>query len=912
MATCPACSADNPELSKFCSECGGALGPEIASTLPPRDRRVSAESSVLPPSADRSDHGRFLPGTKLANRYRIVSLVGTGGMGEVYRADDLKLGHTVALKFLPKDFSEDAQRLEYFHSEVRLTRQISHPNVCRVYDIGEADGQYFLSMEYIDGEDLKGLLRRIGRLPSDKGVEIAQQLCAGLAAAHDKGVVHRDLKPANIMIDGRGQVRITDFGLAKLAADDGEAEPAGTPAYMAPEQLARGETTIQSDLYSLGLIFYELFTGKAVHTTSSIPELLRVHEESSLVQPSSLVDNMDPAVERAILRCLEKVPHERPSSAAAVAASLPGGDPLAAVLAAGETPSPELVAAAGKSVAVSPAIGATYLTGIVILLFAASLLADRVRLVNRSPLERSADSLQDEAREILSDLGFNESIDSSAGGFSISDTDLDAVRKAELSLGLSDRWALLETGPWPGWRFWYRQSPTQLVASDFWETPGRLSHTRVTPKSPGWNVPGMAGVELSPRGELRRFQVIADWTSPENSTHTQVGIETWRAWFPERMIGFDLADLSTTTISSVSWIPRVAYDQAQCWEGQWPDSTQALYVVAAAYAGRPVHFEIHSPHAPTYETAGSAQTGQDLLIFIIIGVQVPAVALAWWNLRLGRGDRRGAFRLAFFVFVASMLTWVFGASHTTGLAEAGIFYIGVAQGLFQSGLSWILYIALEPFVRRFWPETLISWTRVLDGRWSDPRVGRDLLAGVFVATMGTVLFQCGVFTSTLLGLETALEWSPPRSLWGPMDLVAEALQLPFNGIVLALTILTLLVLLRIAFRSERWAAIVAVLVFAAVYYLMMPGHKYVAWLPAGLYIGAVILLLTRFGLFAVVTTFVAVELLKFPITTNSSAFYFDNGLFAIGVVLALAVYGLYRSLGNRMLVSALQTATGQR
>ena len=235
-------------------------------------------------------------------------------MGEVYRADDLKLGHTVALKFLPKDLVEGfAKRLKYFHNEVRLSRQISHPNVCRVYDIGEIHGQHFLSMEYIDGEDLKILLRRIGRLPNDKGVEISQQLCSGLTAAHNKGVLHRDLKPANIMIDGHGQVRITDFGLAQLASDGVKGEVAGTPAYMAPEQLARGEATIQSDLYSLGLILYEMFTGERVYKTGSRTDLIGAHEDSSLRNPSDLVDDMDSAVERVILKCLEREPYERPN-----------------------------------------------------------------------------------------------------------------------------------------------------------------------------------------------------------------------------------------------------------------------------------------------------------------------------------------------------------------------------------------------------------------------------------------------------------------------------------------------------------------------------------------------------------------------------------------------------------------------
>jgi serine/threonine protein kinase len=150
----------------------------------------------------------------LAGRYQIVGLLGRGGMGEVYRAEDLSLGQPVALKFLPDFVAADAERLARFRTEVSVARQVSHPNVCRVYDIGEADGHIFLSMEYIDGEDLSTLLRRIGRLSPDKATEFARQLCAGLAAAHDKGVLHRDLKPANVMIDGRGRVRLADFGLA--------------------------------------------------------------------------------------------------------------------------------------------------------------------------------------------------------------------------------------------------------------------------------------------------------------------------------------------------------------------------------------------------------------------------------------------------------------------------------------------------------------------------------------------------------------------------------------------------------------------------------------------------------------------------------------------------------------------------
>ncbi len=258
------------------------------------------------------DEGRFPPGTLLAQRYRVVSLLGRGGMGEVYRANDLLLGQTVALKFLPAQWTSHEATLARFRNEVRIARQISHPNVCRVYDIGEAEGSTYLSMEYVDGEDLASLLRRIGRLPQDKALEIARQLCAGLAAAHDKGVVHRDLKPGNIMLDGQGQLRITDFGLAGVAGEVKDIR-SGTPAYMAPEQRSGREVTARSDIYALGVVLHEVFTGSRFSGDSSHPDLA-------------------PEVDRVIRRCLAEDPAKRPASALAVSAALPGGDPLAAAL----------------------------------------------------------------------------------------------------------------------------------------------------------------------------------------------------------------------------------------------------------------------------------------------------------------------------------------------------------------------------------------------------------------------------------------------------------------------------------------------------------------------------------------------------------------------------------------------------
>ena len=293
---------------------------------------------------------RFAPGQVLADRYRIVGLLGRGGMGEVYRADDLKLEQTVALKFLTGALEGDRDRLERLYSEVRIARQVSHPAVCRVWDIGEAEGHHFLSMEFVDGENLASLLRRIGRFPQDKAKDVARQVAEGLAAAHAKGLLHRDLKPANVMLDGQGHVRLTDFGLAGFAESLAGDVRSGSPSYSSPEPLLGREVSVRSDVYALGLLIYELVTGRRAFEGKGFAELARRHRDERPLEPSALAPGLESAVERTILACLEKEQRRRPPSALAVAAMLEGRDPLEAAIAAGETPSPELVAASGLKV----------------------------------------------------------------------------------------------------------------------------------------------------------------------------------------------------------------------------------------------------------------------------------------------------------------------------------------------------------------------------------------------------------------------------------------------------------------------------------------------------------------------------------------------------------------------------------
>src|SRR6266478_6309550 len=503
---CTSCSAEISSMSRFCSTCGAPIDLNRSATFvdnqpagegetiaPPTPRRTPSHpptpphrSSRTPSSSDSIDGGRFTSGQIIAGRYRVVALAGRGGMGEVYRAEDLKLSQIVAIKFLPAALSRDAGALARFHSEVRIARQVSHPNVCRVFDIGDADGIPFLSMEYIDGEDLASLIRRIGRLSSDKAIEIARQVCAGLAAAHERGVIHRDLKPANLMLDGTGKIRITDFGLASIAASIEDADvKAGTPAYMAPEQLEGKEVTAKSDLYSLGLVLYEILTGKRAFDARTVPELMKQREKSSPASPSSIVRDLDPVVERLILRCLESDPAQRPASALQVAAALPGGDPLAAALAAGETPSPEMVAAAGQSEGMRPILAVSLLAITTLGLLALLFMADRYKLHNRVPLDNPPEVLAARAREVVRQLGYTEPYADEAHSFSLQVDFLNHVQEHQKT---PDRWHVLETGRPASIVFWYRQGPQLMRPQRFFSSSG---NGQVTTFDPAMDVTGM-------------------------------------------------------------------------------------------------------------------------------------------------------------------------------------------------------------------------------------------------------------------------------------------------------------------------------------------------------------------------------------------------------------------------------------
>ena len=257
------------------------------------------------------EEGEFSAGDMFGSRYRMIARVGRGGMGDVWRADDLTLGTEVALKLMRS--TSPSARLRILQ-EVRLARQVTHPAVCRVFDVGETGDTIFLSMEFVPGEDLAALLKRTGRLTSERVLEIAHQLCAGLAAAHAQGVLHRDLKPANVLIDRDGRVRITDFGIAVTTGETGPHAMIGTPGYMAPEQLtANAPLSERTDVYALGIVLYELVTGKPHHT-------LRPEDPTSHL--SLQAPGINPQLVRAILKATARDPQDRPTTALEMAATL--------------------------------------------------------------------------------------------------------------------------------------------------------------------------------------------------------------------------------------------------------------------------------------------------------------------------------------------------------------------------------------------------------------------------------------------------------------------------------------------------------------------------------------------------------------------------------------------------------------
>jgi serine/threonine-protein kinase len=837
------------------------------------------------------NEGRFLPGRLVASRYRIIALLGKGGMGEVYRADDLTLGQAVALKFLPDEAARDEGLLERFRNEVRMARRVSHPNVCRVYDVGDVDGQTFFTMEYVDGEDLASLLRRIGRLPPDKALDIARHLCAGLAAAHAKGVLHRDLKPANIMLDGRGQVVITDFGLAGVADDiRGPEVRSGTPAYMAPEQLAGKEVSTRSDIYALGLVLYEVFTGKRAFAETPAA-LMRGGTARTPSRPSSVVKDLDPIVEKVILRCLETEPSGRPATALAVAAALPGGDPLAAALAAGETPSPQLVAASGETVGLRPGVAVACLAMILIGLALGTFLTIRYSALEKMHLEQPPEVLAQKAREIVARLGYHDKPADSVFGFDYNTDFRDYLEKDKKN---PPKWNDVIAGQPTMLEYWYRQSPNLLVADsyrDFLLTPGIVDQ-----QDPPTILSGMIDVKLDPQGRLISFHAMPPQKESAAPQTAQLD------WAP-LLLAAEL-DASKLQPAQPQWNSLAAADARAAWTGVWPGSTRPLRVEAAAWHGKPVYFSLigdwTKPERMAPPSAATKDRASQIIgVLLFVSLLTGAALLARRNYRHGRGDRDGALRLGAVIFVLEIALWLFRSHLVPGLAILGLFMLDIAAGLLIGGVVWMLYLAVEPWIRRRWPQAIISWSRLISRQVRDPLVGRDILFGVTFGVLWILIFEFTYIPAARMGAAPNLN-STAYLLGGRHALGQWLMQVPVS-IFGTLQFFFLMLALRVLLRKQWIAAVAFVGIFIG---LRSSQITYPAVeLPAFLLVYVVlVVIIVRFGLLSLAVASFTVDMLaNVPFTADFSAWYMSTTLLALLSVVALAGWGFYHSLGGEPL-----------
>jgi tRNA A-37 threonylcarbamoyl transferase component Bud32 len=876
--------------------------------VPSDDELTMAPGSTPRPAAPTTPTTpSFAPGAILAGRYRLVALLGRGGMGEVYRADDLILDHPVALKFLPeRDPNEDgtaaAARLAQFHNELRLARQVSHKNVCRLYDLGEADGRRFLTMEYVDGEDLASLLRRIGRLPPDKAIDIARQICAGLAAAHERGVLHRDLKPANVMLDGDGNVRITDFGLATVEGDT-SAVHAGTPQYMAPEQLGRpsdgssgagtAPASVRTDIYALGLVLFEIFTGRRVYEAKTLEHLRQLQESGPATTPSALVRDLDPAVERAILRCLEREPSRRPASALAVAASLPGGDPLAAALAAGETPSPDMLAAAGETRVLPIARGITLAACCIGGIVAIAAMATRASVAGRVPLDKPPAVLVDRVQSIVRTLGYTDTPADEAYDFLVID---DYVRWIARSDPSPHRWDVLAAGSPPALALWYRSSPRELASI-------RHGGIDVTPNDPPLNDSGMILALVDTEGRLIEFHAVppqfdADAGSPP--------APRWRELF-------DAAGLSMAAFKPADpqWTPRDFADTRAAWEGPLPRRPDiSVRIEAAAYRGRPISFYMVGPWSRASRMQPLQRSTLDrlvngFLLAMLLILLAGAAALARHNSRLGRGNWRGATRFACIILGVVFVEWVAVGHHVPNFALEFRSFVRVFQiGTAAAVLVCILYVAVEPYGRRFWPDGLLGWTRLMAGYVRDPRVGRDVLIG---SLFGVAILLTGLARTLLpaaLGYSavvpgygdevgTLTTTTAIVGVWG--DAILNA---PATAFLAAIIFIGLRLVLR-----RRSIAIVVTTIVAAV--VVTSTVATVRWLDVTLQLAVAALataVVVRFGLLAAAVAFTIWTIGNgIPFTTRLGHWSATPSNLTIAALVALVVFGFTASRAGQPL-----------
>jgi serine/threonine-protein kinase len=687
------------------------------------------------------------------------------------------------------------------------------------------------------------------------------------------------------MLDGLGKVRITDFGLAGLA---GESIRAGTPAYMAPEQLAGREVTARSDIYALGLVLYEIFTGQRALDAQNLAELIRKREQSGILPPSSIVADINPDAESVIMRCLRPEPAQRPTSAIAVSVALPGGNPLAAALAVGETPSPAMVAAAGASEAVRTLWIGIAVAWIGIVLVALTVMYQRVMLINVVPTPKPPAALEDRAIEILARLGFETSGHWSASGLALS---TDYAQYVASQSSAHDRWSQLKNGRPETFVLWHRTSPRPLVPID---------QRVVSGGNPPLNVSDMTLVVVDASGRLAELIAIPE---PFDSGRPR----TPTSWTPL----FDAAGLQISAFKQVTptFNPTVFVDERAAWEGKLSENSDVIFrIEAGAYKGRPVSFEIVGPWSHSTRSAPSPQSLFDRVVngissLILPGLIIVAAVLARKNHKLGRGDRRGALRAAAIVFIARLVSWLLGATHYTDVGrEAARLFEQTGDALFDAAIMWLAYLGVEPHIRRVTPDSLIGWTRLISGRWRDPHVGHDILVGMCAGLAMTLFYAVHNFVPPLMGRSAPMPLSIDTGVFmGTRQVLSQIVGQCDSAIIWSMLAVAGMVALLMMLKRVwlAWLAGMAIYVWPAIQGMFPPGTPILDFVIGAAIIGVYTAVILRWGLLATIVTLLShFLLLRAPLTTDLDSWRASAALTYTATVAGLGLLGAWLARVN--------------
>lgn len=846
-----------------------------------------------------------IPGTMIGGRYRIALRLGAGGMGIVYQADDLTLNQKVAIKFLPRAVAKSPLWLARFRNEARLARTVTHPHVCRVHDIAEADGEYFLTMEFVPGENLAALLRQIGRFPGEKAVEIARQICAGLAAAHRAGVLHRDLKPANIMLDSAGNVRITDFGIAGLSHRIAVGEiRAGTPAYMAPEQIAGRDVTQESDIYALGLVLYELFSGCRGFEATSIEEYQQLHEHSVPRPLCELVSDLPEGVEEVINQCLEKNPDDRPLSALHVLAALPGTDVLRLALAADLTPPPDLVAAAPARKSGTP-----YRKGITVAALVLLVSVALLRTVYPTQWDNLGASppaaLAERAREVLAAAGLSLAKGHEAFGYCATEEAWWPMVRAFGGAEVGHQVVAVEPAE-PC--FFFRQSdqpfaPTR-TENVFWRAGF------VTPDDPPLGEGESRGVLLDRKGRLILLGAAGSPGSGDQAGAQEVGsIRDWTELIRATGVSGEVSDFRTVKDDVAEKDARCRFQQIE--QAGPPNSTASLVVGCSSREG-PTFLAVGSPasarpQGEAFELVGTLAIQKHFVIYVqrvlFLLLMAVAVPLGIAKLRAKKFDYRGAVRLAGLVALLHVIvaTLRLGGAVTIfeGVSQLALAVVRAAGAASLLGVS---YLAIDAYARRHWPHLLVTWNRLILGRIRDRDVRFHALVGACVgcwwafaaAAERTIVGAAGLSVRPMFGGDRMAE-----KLHGAASGLAGYLGCVEQSLVYGLLFLLLLVVLRTWLRHPVWAGVVCAIILAPI---IVPrgANPYTAWVTMGFGGAAVcVWLMVRYGLLAIVVAILVAAILNTtPMNVDARAWTMGLSVSAIFLVLGMIAYGAWGNLSS--------------